>query len=121
MKTIIVKTLAVLLMILGLIHDIATFTPLILNGIESTRVNSMMYMSLMCGTSLIFSGALLLMLLPKVNEEKAFLAPLKLIGIFLAFAGILAVYFMSYNPFAWITLVLCLLICACIYNVSRHN
>lgn len=105
------RIIAILLMLLGIIHDVATFTPLITGGLESVsevQVKALTYMSLICGASLILSGLLLFLLLPFRAEHKSIKNATNIIGIFLLAAGILAVVYMPYNPFAWITLILCL-------------
>lgn len=90
---------------MGVIHEIATFTPLIQDGLESLSKSNfyvMMYMSLVCGASLILSGWLLLLLLKK-NETHTFLSfPILLISIFVLINGIASIILMADNPFAWI-------------------
>ena len=96
------KILSIAIVCLGVIHEIATFTPLVQDGLEClsrSDFNSVIYMSLMCGASLVLSGWLLLLLLPK-NVTHAFLVyPILLISIFVLI-----------NPFAWLVLVSGLLI-----------
>jgi hypothetical protein len=103
------KSLAIVILVLGVIHDVATFTPLIKDGLNSLDVedfHAVTYFSLMCGTSLILCGIVLLQLLNKVNKYM-FLKPTVLtIDAFLVLNGILSVAFMFNNPFAWITLLL---------------
>lgn len=104
------KITGVLIIILGLIHDIATFTPLIQDGLEclsTGNFNAMTYMSLICGTSLILSGSLIIILLNKVKEFTWLNFPILLISCFLLLNGILSVLYMSNNPFAWLTFLLC--------------
>jgi hypothetical protein len=105
----IAKSLAIAILVLGIIHDIATFTPLIKEGLSSLNtenLNAVTYFSLICGTSLILCGIVLLLLLNKVSEYP-FLRPIVLIIVgFLALNGILSVIFMFQNPFAWITMLL---------------
>ena len=103
------KILAIAILILGVIHDVATFTPLIkgeLSCLSPANLNAMLYMSLICGTSLILSGILIYMLLKKVKEFVFLTTIILIIAIFLAINGMLAVLFMLDNPFAWITLIL---------------
>ena len=103
------KILAIATLILGVIHDVATFTPLIkgeLSCLNPANLNAMLYMSLICGTSLILSGILIYMLLKKVKEFVFLTTIILIIAIFLALNGMLAVLFMLDNPFAWITLIL---------------
>ena len=65
------KILAVAIVLLGMIHEIATFTPLIKGGLGCLSpgdMKAMIYMSLICGTSFILSGAVLILLLKKVKQ-----------------------------------------------------
>src|SRR5574344_1568569 len=67
------RIIAILLMLLGIIHDVATFTPLITGGLESVsemQVKALTYMSLICGASIILSGLLLFLLLTFCAEDK---------------------------------------------------
>lgn len=105
----IAKSLSVAIIILGIIHDIATFTPLIRGGLTSLdaeNMNAITYISLICGTALVLSGAILFKLLGKLPEHSFLFSTLNIIGIFLAVNGILAVVYMFNNPFAWMALVL---------------
>ena len=103
------KTFAIAILILGIIHDIATFTPLIKTGLECLSpadLNAIIYMSLMCGTSFIISGIVLILLLRKLEQIRFLTSIIMAIGIFLALAGILSIVFMFDNPFAWASLLL---------------
>lgn len=103
------KTFAIAILILGIIHDIATFTPLIKTGLECLSpadLNAIIYMSLMCGTSFIISGIVLILLLRKLEQNPFLTSIIMAIGIFLALAGILSIVFMFDNPFAWASLLL---------------
>lgn len=103
------KLFAIAILILGIIHDIATFTPLIKGGLACLNpgnLNAMIYMSLICGTSFILSGLILVLLLKKVEQFNFLSLTILLIGVFLALSGILAVVYMFNNPFAWLALIL---------------
>jgi len=103
------KSTAVAILILGIIHDIATFTPLIKGGLACLTpgdLNAMIYMSLICGSSFILSGVVLILLLKKVEQFAFLLSTILLIGVFLAISGILSIVYMFDNPFAWIALLL---------------
>lgn len=103
------KAFAIAILILGIIHDIATFTPLIKTGLECLSpadLNAIIYMSLMCGTSFIISGIVLILLLRKLEQIRFLTSIIMAIGIFLALAGILSIVFMFDNPFAWASLLL---------------
>lgn len=121
------KILSIMIVCLGVIHEIATFTPLVQDGLEClsrSDFNSVIYMSLMCGASLVLSGWLLLLLLPK-NVTHTFIAyPILLISIFVLINGIVSVVFMVDNPFAWFVLVsglLITIISACNYILFTPN
>jgi len=103
------KIFAIAILILGIIHDIATFTPLIKGGLACLTpgdLNAMIYMSLICGTSFILSGLVLVLLLKKVEQFSFLSSTILLIGVFLAISGLLSVIYMFDNPFAWIALLL---------------
>lgn len=101
------KIFAIAILVLGIIHDIATFTPLIKGGLASLApadLNAMIYMSLVCGTSFILSGVVLALLLKKVEQYAFLTSAILVIGIFLLLSGLLSVVYMFDNPFAWIAL-----------------
>lgn len=103
------KWTSVAILVLGIIHDIATFTPLIKGGLSCLspdNLSAMMYMSLICGTSFILSGLLLLTLLKKIEQFPFLVAPIMIIGSFLAVSCVLSMVYMYENPFAWIAFVL---------------
>ncbi len=118
------KVFAIAILLLGVIHDIATFTPLIkdgLNCLTSDKLNAMIYMSIMCGTSLILSGIVLFMLLKKVEQFRFLSSTILLIGIFLLISGILSIIYMSDNPFAWIALLLNLCMFIITIGIKLNN
>ena len=97
------------IIILGIIHDTATYTPIIKGGLtclNTDNLQAMLYMSLICGSSFILSGIVLILLLKKVNEFAFLRSPILVLGIFLGICGILAVVYMGGNPFAYIALIL---------------
>lgn len=105
------RPIAMAVLVLGIIHNVATFTPLITEGLaclDQMNLKAMTYMSLMCGTSLILSGALLLAMLKKTAPINQFRVPILIVGVFLAINGILAVVYMPENPFALLALILCM-------------
>ena len=107
MKTIRIFAMAIATM--GVIHIVATFTPLINGGLEvlsPAKQQAMTYMSLMCGMLLIVCGLLIVMLHKKVKEHPFLLRPYMLIYGALSVDGISAVAFMPHNPFAWLVLIL---------------
>jgi hypothetical protein len=107
------NSVAIAVMILGLIHNVATFTPMIKGGLTCLppgNLKAMIYMSLICGTSFILSGMLFIVLFRKVSEHAFLSLPILIIGIFLAVGGIVAVICMFYNPFAWIAFFLNLIL-----------
>ena len=103
------KSLAIAIALLGIIHNVATFTPLIRDGLDCLSRDSLRlvtYMSLMCGTALIVSGLVLFALLNKFESYPILGLPILIAGGFSCFSGILSVVYMAYNPFAWINLLL---------------
>lgn len=103
------KIIAVLILIMGIIHVAATFTPLIQNGLEclsEESLKAMTYMSLMCGTFLMLGGLTLIVLLRKIIQYPFLNTPILIISTFLYIGGILSVIYMFANPFAWIVFVL---------------
>ncbi len=105
------RPIAMAVLVLGIIHNVATFTPLITEGLaclDQMNLTAMTYMSLMCGTSLILSGALLLAMLKKTAPIYPSRVPILIVGVFLAINGILAVVYMPENPFALLALILCM-------------
>ena len=103
------RLLATATLILGVIHDTVTFTPLVKEGLsclDTENLNAVIYFSLICGTSLILSGIILLLLLNKVCEYPFLRTIFLIIGSFLALNGILSVVCMSDNAFAWTAMLL---------------
>ncbi len=116
--------IAISILIMGIIHNIATFTPLIQDGLESlskSNLHAMIYMSLMCGTSLILSGLLLIILLKKVEQYRFLNSTILLISCFVLVNGIAAVAYMLDNPFAWIILVLGLSMVGVSSRIKKMN
>ena len=103
------KGLSIAILCLGIIHEIATFTPLIQDGLErlsKSNFDAMIYMSLMCGASLVLNGLLLLLLLKKIETHSFFAYPILIISTFILISGVTAITFMIGNPFAWIVFAL---------------
>jgi len=104
----IARFIAVLILILGIIHNIATFTPIIQSGlgcVSEGTFNVMMYMSLICGTSLILSGLLIIVIVNKLVQYPFLGLLLTIIGVFLCMNGGLAIFYMS-GPSAWAVFLL---------------
>ncbi len=104
-----VRMMAMAVAAMGVIHIIATFTPLVNSGLEvlsAAKQQAMTYMSLMCGMLLIVCGSLVAMLHDKVKEHPFLRRPYILIYGVLSVDGIAAVAYMPHNPFAWMVLTL---------------
>ena len=117
------KVIALLILVLGVIHNIATYTPIIQGGLSCLAIpdlKAMLYMSLVCGTSLILSGLLIYLQLGKIQEHPILLFSTLLIGIFLTVIGVFSVYYMFDNPFAWIALILNILILGIILKIRQQ-
>ncbi len=105
------KLLAYGLIAMGVVHIIATFTPVIVGKLEPLNESGRLaftYMSLMCGTMLVLGGAVVTMLTDKVREHSFLRQPYILTMSLLAIDGILATCMMPHNPCAWVILVLAL-------------
>lgn len=103
------KSLAIAIALLGIVHNIATFTPLIREGLgclSNDTLRLVTYISLMCGTALIISGLVLFALLNKLEDYPVLALPILLAAGFSFLSGVLAVVYMTYNPFAWLNLLL---------------
>ena len=97
------------IIILGIIHDVATYSPIIKNGLgclSEGNLQAMLYMSLICGSSFIISGLVMILLLKKVADNPFLKTAILAISIFLGISGILAVIYMFGNPFAYLALLL---------------
>jgi len=107
----ITKGLSYGLIAMGVVHIIATFTPVIAGKLEPLNESGRLaftYMSLMCGMMLVLGGSVVSMLADRVKEYK-FLRRLYIFTILLlAIDGILAACMMPHNPCAWVILVLAL-------------
>ena len=101
--------LAMAIAAMGVVHIIATFTPLIQGGLETLGIakqNAMTYMSLMCGMLLVVCGLLAVTLGGKLKKGAFLLTPYRIIVTAMIADGIAAVAFMPHNPFAWIVFAL---------------
>lgn len=105
MKANITKILAGAVFAMGIIHNVATFTPLIQNGLDvlpEGKQKALLYMSLMCGTLLMTCGAVAYNLADKVKEHEFLKTPYNIIVFVTTLSGCLAAYSMPHNPFAWV-------------------
>lgn len=94
---------------MGVIHCIATFTPVIAGGLEVLapgKQQAVTYFSLMCGTLLMLGGTLVFLLNDKIKEYRFLQLPYKLTIGTLFLNGILAASLMPANPCAWLILAL---------------
>ena len=106
------KWIATGILVMGIIHDIATFTPLIQDNLHSLSEDAakvFICFSLGTGTSLILCGIILFPLLNRLERYPFMITPILIIGVFLLIFGILSVYFMTDNPFAWVVSALCII------------
>jgi len=107
----ITKGLSYGLIAMGVIHIIATFTPVITGKLEPLNESGRLaftYMSLMCGMMLVLGGSVVSMLADRVKEYKFIRRPYIFTIMLLAIDGILAACMMPHNPCAWVILVLAL-------------
>ncbi|MDO4819761.1 MAG: hypothetical protein Q3994_05230 [Prevotella sp.] len=122
MRERLVTIFAIAVAVMGGVHIVATFTPLISGGLEvlpQARQNAMIYMSLMCGALLIVCGLLVSLLHNRVKEHSFLCLPYRIVLITLVVDGIAAVGFMSHNPFAWAVFVL--IICLAIVTSYQNR
>lgn len=113
MKDKLTRILSIAIAVMGVVHIVATFTPLIgIDQLPETKQNAMTYMSLMCGAMLIVCGLLISMLHGKLKAHSFLRMPYMIILVALLTDGIAAVAFMFHNPFAWalFILILCVVI-----------
>lgn len=103
------KILSIGIMLMGIVHIAATFTPLIADKLvllpEGVQ-GAFTYFSLMCGALLILGGSVAFALSGKTVEYSFIRKPYILTITILSIAGIFAVCYMPHNPFAWIIFVL---------------
>lgn len=95
--------------LMGAVHVIATFTPIIsrqLSVMDEGGQNAFTYMSLMCGMLLIFGGIVSLLLAPHTHRHPVCRQAFLVAVFVLAIAGILAISYMPSNPFAWIVFII---------------
>lgn len=105
----ITKALSIGIMLMGVVHIAATFTPLIADKLamlpDGTQ-DAFTYFSLMCGALLILGGSVTFSLSGKIAEYDFVQKPYMLALAILNIDGILAVCYMQGNPFAWIIFAL---------------
>jgi len=100
----ITKVLSIGIMLMGAIHIAATFTPLItgkLSLLSEDAQDAFTYFSLMCGALLVLGGGVTCSLSGKTAEYTFARTPFVLALVISCIDGMLAVYFMPHNPFAW--------------------
>lgn len=119
-RQIIVKALSIGIMLMGIVHIAATFTPLIAGKLvllpEATQ-DAFTYFSLMCGALLVLGGSVTYTLSGKTAEYVFTRKPYFLALSILNVDGVLAVCCMLHNPCAWIIFILS--ICLLFVNLKR--
>lgn len=101
--------LSVGIMLMGLVHIAATFTPLIagkLALLPEGAQDAFTYFSLACGALLILSGGVTYMLSGLTKKEPSVRKPYMFTLAILVMDGVLAVWYMPHNPFAWMIFAL---------------
>lgn len=109
MKTI-TKILSILIVIMGVTHIGATFSPLIggkLTSLDAGTFDAMVYMSLMCGLLLVVLGGYLRWSIGKVEAMPILKPIITITTLLLLVDGVSAAAFMPHNPFAWTIAILC--------------
>ena len=105
------KVLAYGLVVMGVVHIFATFTPVIGGKLEALNESGRLaftYMSLMCGMMLVLGGAVVSMLVDNVKKHPFLRRPYILTILLLVIDGVLAACMMPHNPCAWVILALAL-------------
>ena len=105
----ITKTLSIGIMLMGIVHIAATFTPLIagkLTLLPEGAQDAFLYFSLMCGALLILGGGVTYTLSGKMADYAFVRKPYILALAILGMDGVLAVCCMPHNPCAWMIFVL---------------
>ena len=119
----ITKTLSIGIMLMGVVHIAATFTPVIagkLAMLPDSAQGAFTYFSLMCGALLLLGGYVIFTLAGKFAEYAFVRKPYILALGILNIDGILAVCYMRHNPFAWV--IFALAICLMLANATKiHN
>jgi hypothetical protein len=96
---------AVMIVLLGVLHNIGTFTQQMQSGLTSLPeevFNRIIYMSLLSGTSFILCGVLLILLFNKVLQYHYLYIFIIVISSYLVLTAIGTSIFMITNPLAWI-------------------
>ncbi len=101
-------SVAYAILILGIVHDIAIFSPLVLGltCLKPSDLKAMVSFSVVCGASFVMSGLILILLLKKIQQYPFLISMIFIVCVFLAVGGLLSVVYMLVNPFAWIGLLL---------------
>lgn len=103
------KILSMGIMLMGMVHLAATFTPLMADKLallpEETQ-DAFTFFSLACGALLILGGYVTYMWAEQsgkcLSARKPYIFTLAILSV----DGVLAVYYMPHNPFAWIIFAL---------------
>lgn len=109
MKIRVKRVLSIGIMLMGLVHIVATFTPLIagrLALLPDVSKGTFTYFSLMCGALLVLGGGVIFTLSEKVTEHPFVRKPYMLALAVLNADGVLAVLYMPHNPCAWLIFAL---------------
>lgn len=104
-----IKTISILIVMMGIIHIAATFTPMIADKLAllpEGAQGAFTYFSFMCGALFVLGGSVACALSGKTAAYPFVRKPYILTIAILNVAGILAVYYMPHNPFAWIIFAL---------------
>lgn len=114
---------AVIVILLGIIHNIATFTPIIEEGFECVPAEAhqtLVFFSLGTGTATLLCGLLLLVLGNAIKAgAKKVKGALNLTVSFLLFIAAVAVICGTKNPFAYIMLIIGIAELIVVYNLRE--
>lgn len=104
------RIISILIALMGLIHIVATFSPLIsgkLAILDAGAQNAMIYMSLMCGLLLVTLGSYAVWAIGKQTDFPILKPTIRIAYTLLLIDGVSAICFMPHNPFAWAIATLC--------------
>ena len=119
-----VKFLSACVMIMGVVHQTATFLPVIsdkLALLPESAQGAFLCFSLMCGAMLILSGGVIFILSGKIKEYQFAKKTYLLALVLLVADGSLSISCMSRNPFAWVIFALAVALLFVSVNLLRAS
>lgn len=112
------------IILMGIVHIGATFSPLIggkLSVLDANTQNAMIYMSLMCGLLLATLGSYVAWAIGKQSDYPILTLTIRIAFTFLLIDGVSAICFMPHNPFAWAIAALCIIGFVLIFSANNSK